>query len=60
MKPLPQIMETKKNKAEAIIIGFDDNSAHNLQNPFAKKPTLNKRNKNKSVTSSKALLKVDA
>ena len=53
-------MGTKKNKAEAILIGFDDDSALNLQNPFAKKPSLNKRNKTKSVTSAKGLLKVDA
>ena len=51
-------MGTKKDKAEAILIGFDDDSAINLQNPFAKKPVL--RGKNISVASSKALLKVEA
>ena len=48
-------MGDKKEKAAAIIIGFDDNSAINLKNPFSNKPTL--RGKNKSVISGKGLMK---
>ena len=42
------IVGEKKEKAAAIIIGFDDTSTKNLQNPFAKKPAL--RSKNLSVS----------
>lgn len=49
------MMGDKKEKAAAIIIGFDDTSAINLKNPFSKKPSL--RGKNKSVISSKGLMK---
>ena len=49
------MMGDKKEKAAAIIIGFDDNSAINLKNPFSNKPTL--RGKNKSVISGKGLMK---
>ena len=46
---MPQmVVGEKKQKAAAIIIGFDDTSTKNLQNPFAKKPTL--RSKNQSVS----------
>lgn len=38
------IVGEKKERAAAIIIGFDDTSTKNLQNPFAKKPALRSKN----------------